>query len=98
MVATESAVMKVEALMMRTVAGIPTLPTTQPSRSHIITPRIVRFDGVNIPPNVPRPSTMAEAGATEKGPDPAIDRSAAFIEGSPAGMAVGDPTPHPLRP
>ena len=31
----------------------PALPTTQPNRMYIITPRMVRIDGVKTPPNVP---------------------------------------------
>ena len=31
----------------------PALPTTQPRRKYIITPKIVTTSGVNTPPNVP---------------------------------------------
>jgi hypothetical protein len=33
----------------------PTFPTTQPNRRYIMTPRIVKIDGVKTPPNVPKP-------------------------------------------
>jgi len=49
-------VIDVEIVTISRVAGSPTFPTTQPKRRYMITPRIVRIDGVNTPPKVPRPA------------------------------------------
>ena len=40
----------------------PTLPTTFPSERYMTTPRMVRIDGVNTPPNVPKRRVSAESG------------------------------------
>jgi hypothetical protein len=48
-------VIEVEIVTMRKVGQSPTWPTTQPKRKYIITPRIVKIEGVNTPPKVPNP-------------------------------------------
>ncbi len=50
-----SKVIAVAIVTMINVFRRPALPTTQPNRRYMITPRIVRIDGVKTPPNVPRP-------------------------------------------
>ena len=59
---TESVVRNVIAVASVTIASAPirpTLPTTHPKRRYMMTPRIVRIDGVNTPPNVPSPPLLA---------------------------------------
>ena len=36
----------------------PTFPTTQPNLRYIITPSMVRIEGVNTPPKVPKPELL----------------------------------------
>jgi len=57
----------VHMVTMTRVPRSPTLPTTHPNRRYMITPRIVRIDGVKTPPKVPRPAPGASSGA-ETGP------------------------------
>jgi len=63
-----SAVIDVQIVTMISVFARPTFPTTQPNRRYMITPRIVRIDGVNTPAKVPNPlsptsSVWASLGA-----------------------------------
>jgi hypothetical protein len=51
-------VIPVERLTMAKVPISPTFPTTQPKRRYIMTPRMVKMEGVNTPPNVPRPEEV----------------------------------------
>lgn len=65
-------VMRVERVTMRRVPARPTFPTTHPNLRYMMTPRIVRMDGVNTPPNVPNPpafpgATSARGGLDEGG-------------------------------
>ena len=56
--AIESPVKKVMAVAMVTISKVPakpTWPTTHPKRRYIITPKMVRIEGVNTPPKVPSP-------------------------------------------
>jgi hypothetical protein len=58
MEAMDNAVRNVILVDMVTIISVPirpTLPTTHPNRRYIITPRIVRIEGVNTPPKVPSP-------------------------------------------
>ena len=55
-------VMLVEIVTITKVPISPTLPTTHPNRRYMITPRMVRTEGVNTPPKVPSPS--GRPGAT----------------------------------
>jgi hypothetical protein len=58
MAAMERAVRKVrevERVTMRKVPRRPTFPITQPNLRYIMTPRIVRMEGVKTPPKVPSP-------------------------------------------
>ena len=53
---TDSEVMKVMPLAMVTMSSTghrPTLPSAQPNRKYMITPRIVRMLGVNTPLKAP---------------------------------------------
>ena len=45
-------VMDVPKVTMISVPISPTLPTTHPKRKYMITPSMVRMEGVNTPPNV----------------------------------------------
>jgi hypothetical protein len=45
-------VIEVEIITIANVPISPTLPTTQPKRKYIITPKIVSIDGVKTPPKV----------------------------------------------
>lgn len=59
--AMESAVRKVIEVAKVTMMSVPispTLPTTQPKRRYMITPNIVRMDGVNTPPKVFKPLVL----------------------------------------
>ena len=47
-------VMEVERVTIRRVPPRPTLPTTQPNLRYMMTPRMVRIEGVNTPPKVPK--------------------------------------------
>lgn len=61
MEAIEREVRKVMLVEMVTIIKEPinpTFPTTQPKRRYMITPRIVRMDGVNTPSNVLNPSDL----------------------------------------
>jgi hypothetical protein len=49
-------VMAVARVTIKSVPMSPTFPTTQPNRKYMITPRIVRIEGVKTPPKVPSPS------------------------------------------
>ena len=40
-------------IMPITINSVPEFPTTHPNRRYMITPRIVRIEGINTPPNVP---------------------------------------------
>ena len=51
--------MAVEMVTMINVPIKPALPTTQPKRRYIITPKIVKIEGVKTPPNVPNPVAWA---------------------------------------
>ena len=58
MAATERAVRKVievARVTIRNVPASPTFPTTHPNLKYMMTPRIVRIDGVKTPANVPSP-------------------------------------------
>lgn len=46
-------VIEVAIVTINSVPANPTLPSTQPKRRYMITPRIVRMLGVNTPLNVP---------------------------------------------
>jgi hypothetical protein len=46
-------VMLVDSVTIMRVPIRPTFPTTHPKRRYMITPRIVRIEGVNTPPKVP---------------------------------------------
>ncbi|MEJ2503387.1 MAG: hypothetical protein P8177_08760 [Gemmatimonadota bacterium] len=48
-------VIDVASVTITSAPSSPTLPTTHPKRRYMITPRMVRIDGVNTPPNVPSP-------------------------------------------
>ena len=48
-------VMEVAKVTMISVPISPTLPTTQPKRRYMITPRTVSMEGVKTPPKVLRP-------------------------------------------
>jgi hypothetical protein len=48
-------VIEVARLTIIRLPNNPTLPTTQPNRRYIITPRIVRIDGVKTPAKVLSP-------------------------------------------
>jgi hypothetical protein len=70
MAATDKAVTKVievETVTIRSVPNSPTLPSTHPNRRYMITPRIVRIEGVNTPPNVPSPPGVAATTAARGG-------------------------------
>ena len=59
--AMESAVRKVIDVPSVTIASVPrrpTLPTTHPKRRYIITPTMVRMEGVKTPPKVFNPCTL----------------------------------------
>ena len=56
--AMDSEVRKVIEVAKVTIISVPispTLPTTHPKRKYIITPKTVRMEGVNTPPNVFNP-------------------------------------------
>jgi hypothetical protein len=79
MAATERAVRyvrDVERVTMRSVPANPTWPTTQPNRRYMITPRIVRIDGVKTPPNMPRPPGLDLSTAWDGGEGRRVVRSA----------------------
>jgi len=57
-------VIEVERVTIANVPSKPTLPTTQPKRRYIITPKIVRIDGVYTPPNVPKPELSVDVTST----------------------------------
>ena len=40
-------------IMPKTITSVPEFPITHPKRRYMITPRIVRIEGINTPPNVP---------------------------------------------
>jgi hypothetical protein len=52
-------VMLVERVTMIKVPIRPTFPTTQPKRRYMITPKMVRIEGVKTPPKVPNPLLLA---------------------------------------
>ena len=65
-------VMEVERVTMRKVPGSPTFPTTHPNLRYMMTPRMVRMEGVKTPPKVPRPpgfpgATLARCGEESLG-------------------------------
>lgn len=51
--------MAVEIVTIARVPIKPALPTTQPKRKYMITPKIVNIEGVKTPPNVPNPVAWA---------------------------------------
>jgi hypothetical protein len=51
-------VIEVARLTIIRLPNNPTLPTTQPNRRYIITPRIVRIDGVKTPAKVLSPEDL----------------------------------------
>ena len=44
-----------ERVIISQAPNNPAFPTTHPRRRYIITPRMVKIEGVNTPPNVPKP-------------------------------------------
>ena len=52
-------VIDVESVTIKKVPLSPTFPTTHPKRRYMMTPSIVRIDGVNTPPNVDNPGRSA---------------------------------------
>jgi hypothetical protein len=48
-------VIELARVTMTSVRGRPTLPSTQPRRRYMMTPRMVRMLGVKTPLNVPNP-------------------------------------------
>jgi hypothetical protein len=54
-------VMEVDRVTMKRVPSKPTFPTTQPNLRYMMTPRMVRMEGVNTPPKVPRPPAFPGA-------------------------------------
>ena len=57
-----SRVMEVARVTMTKLPNQPTLATTQPKRRYIITPKMVRIEGVKTPPNVPKPDVESSSG------------------------------------
>lgn len=57
-----SSVIEVARVTMTRLPSQPTLATTQPKRRYIITPKMVRIEGVKTPPNVPRPLAESSSG------------------------------------
>ena len=51
-------VIRVEMVTISRAPLRPTFPTTQPNLRYMMTPRIVRIEGVNTPPKVPRPAPV----------------------------------------
>jgi len=104
MAAIESAVRKVMPVEMVTMSSVPSnpaLPTTHPNRRYMMTPRIVRIDGVNTPPNVPRPPGFPDA--TTSSWSASAERWSELRSGFIAGsewcekMSVGSPYASVLR-
>ena len=55
-------VIEVARVTMTRVPPQPTLATTQPKRRYMITPKIVRIEGVYTPPKVPKPELVSSGG------------------------------------
>jgi hypothetical protein len=52
-------VMLVERVTIIRVPSKPTLPTTHPKRRYIITPKMVKIEGVKTPLKVPKPEAFS---------------------------------------
>ena len=90
---TESAVRKVidvDSVMMNRVGSSPTLPMTHPRRRYMITPRMVRMEGVNTPANVPSPRPRGLiAGPASADRRPKLKRMLGITRSSPWAPARG---------
>jgi hypothetical protein len=51
-------VIEVARVTISRVPSNPTLPTTHPNRRYMITPKMVRIEGVKTPPNVFSPADL----------------------------------------
>jgi hypothetical protein len=56
-------VMLVERVTMAIAPQSPVWPTTQPNRRYMITPKMVRMEGVKTPPKVPSPVLLVLGSA-----------------------------------